>query len=142
MCKAVPEGGQRCAAHGRDHFDSKTKALEAAKASGDVDKVADARVKWEKAAVEYASTDAGHNVMTNRGWQAEENGNDDEAAMYWSLAARGERMQEANRASRLKIRLGQAAKDLAEAKVAGDSARIAAAQEAWEDAECAWATMG
>jgi hypothetical protein len=97
MCKSQSEGGQRCASNTRDKFFSTGQALIAAQAGGNATETAAAQQIWEDAAAQYASTPEGQHAMTSLGWILDAEQKWDESALYLSLAARGERIAEANR---------------------------------------------
>lgn len=97
MCKSVAEGGQRCAAHTRERLSSRSAALQAAIASGEEAKAAEARAEWETAAAQYASTDEGHAYLTDAAQQADSTGDPDTAAMLRTLVRKGEDIRAANR---------------------------------------------
>lgn len=111
MCRSASEGGQRCAAHTRKKFDRAERRLNTAKSVGDTARVVAALAVWEQAAAEYASTDEGHQAMTDRSRRAQssEPPNWDDVSMYQGLAARGEQIREANKEAATLIRAAEEA---------------------------------
>lgn len=97
MCKSVAEGGQRCAAHTRERLKTKATVLETAIGAGDPAKAAVARIEWESAAAEYASTDEGHAYLSDAASRADTSGDADTAAMLSTLVRKGEAIRAANR---------------------------------------------
>lgn len=97
MCKAISQGGQRCASHARERLTAKASRLEAAIGGSDADAAAKARAEWETAAADYASTTQGHEWLTRTVMGAEAAGDLDTAAMLTTLIHRGEAIRAANR---------------------------------------------
>lgn len=87
MCKAISEGGQRCAAHTRSHY------LTAQPGTPE----------WDDAAVNYASTPEGLQKITDDGNAATDHGNYEFAIACESAVERGSALRLANQetASRL-----------------------------------------
>lgn len=97
MCKAMSEGGQRCASHTRDRLAKRSEVLRQAVESGDPDALAMARSAWEDAAAEYASTTEGKASMDATRVLARESGDLHTEALMTSLIQRGEAIKAANR---------------------------------------------
>lgn len=97
MCRSVSEGGQRCAAHTREKVTTAVARVEEAAASGDMEGVASARVAWEDAAAEFASTNEGRDLYRAQAAHADATGDVDTAALLNTIVARGEALRAANR---------------------------------------------
>ena len=97
MCRAMSEGGQRCASHTRERLAKRSEVLRQAVESGDPDTLATARSAWEDAAAEYASTTEGKASMDATRALARESGDLHTEALMTSLLQRGEAIKAANR---------------------------------------------
>lgn len=97
MCKSAAEGGQRCSAHTRARFDKATDNLAVAAATGDPERIQQARAAWETAAVEHASTREGRNELRKKVSEHTAAGDDDLAANTTNIIQRGTALQAANR---------------------------------------------
>lgn len=112
MCKPLNEGGQRCASHAKDRLERKAQAMrEAADWAAErgpegMQHFNQAREAWESAAIEYASTPAGAEVLTARLAVAEEAQDGHTSAMLTTILSRGEAMREANAQVRAALALG------------------------------------
>lgn len=97
MCRALNEGGQRCAHHTREKVTAIASRIEEAAAAGEMAKVAETRTLWESAAAEYASTNEGRDLYRAQAAHADAVGDVDTAALLNTIVARGEAMRAANR---------------------------------------------
>lgn len=97
MCRALNEGGQRCAHHTREKVTAIIARIEEAAAAGDMAKIAETRALWEAAAAEYASTNEGRDLYRAQAAAADAAGDVDTAALLNTIVARGEAMRAANR---------------------------------------------
>lgn len=101
MCRAVSEGGQRCAAHTRPAFQAAHARLADAALSGlpASDPRMDAiREQWDATALAYASTREGHTHFTAV-LDSLDPDDHDTAARYATLVRRGTELREANTAA-------------------------------------------
>lgn len=73
MC--YPDPGPRCVQHAKPTWDKARADLEVAKASGDPQKIKEARRKEERARMEYYGTSAGQKELLQRAEQVESKGN-------------------------------------------------------------------
>lgn len=96
MCRAIHDGGQRCAAHTRRRLDHAAASLRDAVATGTPAQIARAHLAWDQAAVDYASTPTGHTEFLNRARAAVSTGDHDTAAMLHAVLTRGEALRAAN----------------------------------------------
>lgn len=101
VCRAMSEGGQRCAAHTRPALAAATAAVRAAADEADRDAFFAAQEVWERAAVEYASTPEGLAKLARSAEQANTAGQVDAAALLDSVIRRGQAMREANQEARV-----------------------------------------
>lgn len=144
MCKALNEGGQRCAAHTKDRLERKARAMrEAAARTASLGKEGlagfhKAREEWEEAAVEYASTPSGVTALKGRLAEAETAGDVQTVAMLTNIVQRGVSMREANEQIRAALTLGMFTEtlpdeDLGDALAADENnnALADADQKAW-----------
>lgn len=112
MCKSLAEGGQRCAAHAKARLERRAVAMrEAAVRAADgspanIEAFHKRRADWEQAAVEYASTPAGQEVLSARQVQAFADRDEHTAAMLTTILTRGQAMREANAQIRAALALG------------------------------------
>lgn len=130
MCKSLAEGGQRCASHTRTKMVKAAAAVEAAAAARDVDALGSAQAQWEEAAVEYASTNEGHDHLAAQAQAALAAGDYDTHALLNTVVQRGEAMRAANRetaALLAAVRLSQTEPDPAALPALSDRAVAPAA---------------
>lgn len=105
MCKSLAEGGQRCAAHAHERLMGAAKHVTHAAEAGDRDRYEAARMAWEQAAVEYASTPAGAAALEKQQAHAAETGDTHGAGMLGSILRRGAMLREANQQVKATINL-------------------------------------
>lgn len=106
MCKSQTEGGQRCASHARERLQQQSERLQEALYSGDPDRVAREREKWEDAAADYASTEKGHTALMSQAQSVAAAGDSVTEAMLSNVIARGEARRAANRDAAALIKTG------------------------------------
>jgi hypothetical protein len=109
MCKPISQGGQRCASHTRK-AESKTRktllsVLDDQEASAE--QIMVARDRWEAAAVMYASTTEGQEVLTDQAKRALASHNFDSdfgAVHLQTIARRGADLRTANQETKARLR--------------------------------------